>query len=172
MPDRGTDEHPPAGGAPPSHAAAARAVYGLLIVMAVLEAMEVHPPHAGWEGPELLVGTVLAVALAEVYADLIAGMLVHHKRPSRTELGLTGREAAPLLIGAPLPIVALVLSALGWVGIHRAIDAAQVIAYTTLLLFGWRTARQLDTRLPARVMAGLTFAAIGFLLVAIKAAFH
>src|SRR5215204_299280 len=103
MPDRGTDERPPADGGA-SHVPVARAVYGLLIVMTVLEAMELHPPHAGWAGAELLVGTVLAVALAEVYADLIAGMLVHHKRPSRTELGLTGREAAPLLIGAPLPI--------------------------------------------------------------------
>jgi hypothetical protein len=172
--------HDPQGGPRPgtavagagAHLAVARSVYGLLIVMTVLEAMELHPPHPGWAGPELLVGTVLAVALAEVYADLIAGMFVHHKRPSRTELGLTGREAAPLLIGAPLPIGVLVLSALGLVEIRHAIDAAQIVAYATLLVVGWRTARQLDARLPARVVGGLTLAAIGFLLVALKAAFH
>src|SRR5262249_16648936 len=109
MADRGADEHPPQRDGRASHLAVARAVYGLIIVLAVLETMELHPPGAGWEGPELLLGTVLTVVLAEVYADLIAGTFVHHKRPSRTELGLTGREAAPLLIGAPLPVLVLVL---------------------------------------------------------------
>jgi hypothetical protein len=170
MPDGAVDEQPSAALA--AHHAAARAVYGLIIVMAVLEAMELHPPAAGWEGAELLLGTVLAVALAEVYADLIAGTLVHNKRPSGTTLGLTMREAGPLLIGAPLPVIVLVLSALGLVEIHRAIDLAQIIAYTTLLIYGWRAAWQLDSRVAPRVITGLTFAGIGFLLVALKAAFH
>src|SRR5262249_20810424 len=108
----------------------------------------------------------------EVYADAIAGMFVHHKRLSRSEAGHIGREAAPLLIGAPLPVVVLILSALGLVEIHRAIDVAQVVAYATLLVYGWRTAQYLDARLATRVVGCLTFAAIGFLLVAIKAAFH
>src|SRR3954447_17325711 len=87
-----------------SHVAVARSVYGLLIVMTVLEAMEIHPPHAGWAGPELLAGTLLAVALAEVYADVFAGMFVHKQRLCRSDLGHMGREVAPLLIGVPLPV--------------------------------------------------------------------
>src|SRR5215212_627158 len=172
MAEGGAGEKPSDGDGRAAHLAAARAVYGLIIVMVVLEAMELHPPSAGWEGPELLIGTVLTLALAEVYADLIAGMLVHNKRPSRTELGLTGREAAPLLIGAPLPVIVLILSALGLVEIHRAIDLAQVIAYSFLLVYGWRAVQRLEGKLATRVVVGLTFAAIGFLLVALKAAYH
>jgi hypothetical protein len=155
-----------------THLAIARSVYGLVIVMSVLEVMEIHPPHAGWAGPELLVGTVLTVALAEVDADAIAGMFVHHKRLSRSEAGHIGWEAVPLLVGAPLPVAVLVLSALGLVEIHHAIDGAQIVAYTTLLLFGWWMARNLGTRPAARVAGGVTLVAIAFLLVALKAAFH
>jgi hypothetical protein len=172
MAGREVDERSPEGAGIAPHVAIARSVYGLLTVMTVLEAMELHPPHAGREGPEILIGTVLAVALFEAYADAIAGMLVHHRRLSRTELGLTGREAAPLLVGAPLPVAVLVLSALGLLEIHRAIDVAQIVAYATLLLYGWRTARQLDARLAPRLVGGLTFVAIGFLLVAVKSAYH
>ena len=137
-----------------SHVAVARSIYGLLLVMTVLEAMEIHPPHAGWAGPELLVGTLLAVALAEVYSDVFAGLFAHKKRLCRDALGHLGRETAPLLIGLPLPVAVLVISALGLVGIHHAIDAAQIIAYTSLLICGWWMARNLGARQAARVLDG------------------
>ncbi len=152
--------------------AVARSIYGLLIVMTVLEAMEIHPPHAGWAGPELLAGTLVAVALAEVYSDVFAGMFVQKKRLCRDDLRHLGRETAPLLIGLPLPVGVLVLSALGLVGIHHAIDAAQIMAYATLLFCGWWLARNLGARQAARVAGGVTMFAIAFALVALKAAFH
>jgi hypothetical protein len=155
-----------------SHVAVARSIYGLLIVMTVLEAMEIHPPHAGWAGPELLAGTLVAVALAEVYSDVFAGMFVQKKRLCRDDLRHLGRETAPLLIGLPLPVGVLVLSALGLVGIHHAIDAAQIMAYATLLFCGWWLARNLGARQAARVAGGVTMFAIAFALVALKAAFH
>jgi len=155
-----------------SHIAVARSIYGLLLVMTVLEAMEIHPPHAGWAGPELLIGTLLAVALAEVYSDVFAGMFVQKKRLCRNDLGHLGREAAPLLIGLPLPVAVLVISALGLVGIHHAIDAAQIIAYGSQLICGWWMARNMGARQAARVAGGITMFAIAFALVALKAAFH
>src|SRR4051794_5916030 len=59
-----------------SHVAVARSIYGLLIVMTVLEAMEVHPPHAGWAGPELLAGTLVAVGGAGGYSGGFGGGVV------------------------------------------------------------------------------------------------
>ena len=115
---------------------------------------------------------MLAVAPAAAYADLVAGTFVHNTRPSRTALGLTGREAAPLLIGAPLPVIVLVLSALGLLEIRRAVDLAQIVSYATHLIYGWLAVRRLEASLPTRIVVGLTFAAIGFVLVALKAAFH
>jgi hypothetical protein len=169
--DRATDK-PLASGRLVTHVVVARSIYGLLIVMTVLEAMEIHPPHAGWAGPELLAGTLVAVALAEVYSDAFAGMFVRKKRLCREDLRHLGRETAPLLVGLPLPVGVLVLSALGLVGIHHAIDAAQIMAYATLLLCGWWLARNLGARQTARVAGGVTMFAIAFALVALKAAFH
>jgi hypothetical protein len=169
--DQSTLEHSAASQAV-SHVAVARSIYGLLIVMTVLEAMEIHPPHAGWEGPELLAGTLLAVVLAEIYADVFAGMFVHKKRLCRGDLRHLGRETAPLLMGLPLPVGVLVLSAFGLIGIHHAIDGAQIMAYATLLICGWWMARNLGARQTARVVGGVTMFAIAFALVALKAAFH
>lgn len=159
-----------AGVTSPSHADIARSVYGLLIVMTVLEAMELHPPHAGWEGAELLLGSLLLVALADAYADAIAGMVVHKHPPNRTELRGVGRGIVPVLFGAPLPLLVLVLSAMGVISIRHAVDLAEIIAYATLLLFGWWMVRNLNPT--ARVIGGVTMVVIAFVLVALKAAFH
>jgi hypothetical protein len=58
--------------------------------MTVLEGMELHPPHAGWEGAELLLGSVLLVALADAYVAAIAGIVVQKKRLGRTDVRAMG----------------------------------------------------------------------------------
>ena len=138
--------------------------------MTVLEAMELHPPHAGWEGADLLPGTLLLVALAEAYADAIAGMVVHKHRPGRTDFRDVGRGVVPVMIGAPLPVIVLVVSALGLISIRHAIDLAEIIAYATLLFYGWWMVRNLGAA--SRVIGGVTMFVVAFRLVALKAAFH
>ena len=51
-----------------------RAIYGLITVLAVLQIMELHPPSP-WQGTVTLLGTTIAVALADAYSDSIAMML-------------------------------------------------------------------------------------------------
>ena len=49
----------------------AKAIYGLISVLAVLLIMEEHPPTA-WKGAGILFGTVLVLAMAETYSGTIA----------------------------------------------------------------------------------------------------
>ena len=149
----------------------ARAVYGLITVLAVLQAMELHPPDA-WRGAITLFGTTLAVALIEVYAEAIGVLLGRSGRLDRQELAHMWHEAAPVMVGAQGPTVVLVLSALGLMSVETAIDIAQVVAFLTLFGYGWRIGQLLDQRWTRQVASGLILVAIGGLLVGIKAAFH
>lgn len=149
----------------------ARAVYGLITVLAVLQAMELHPPEA-WRGAVSLFGTTLAVALIEVYAETIGEMLGTKTRLSRGDLVHIWHDAAPVLAGAQGPTIVLLLSAFGLMSVETAIDIAQLIAFVTLFGYGWRIGQMLDARLSRQLLSGLILIAIGGLLVGIKTAFH
>jgi len=54
-----------------------KAIYGLVTVLPVLALMRDHPP-AAWVAAAAVLGTTLAVALADGYSELIGRML--HRR--------------------------------------------------------------------------------------------
>jgi hemolysin III len=149
----------------------ARAVYGLITVLAVLQGFELHPPDA-WRGAVTLFGTTLVVALIEVYAETIGMMLGRSSRLGRQDVAHMWHDAAPVMVGAQGPTVVLVLSALGLMSVETAIDIAQVIAFVTLFGYGWRIGQLLDRRWTRQLLSGLLLLAIGALLVGIKSAFH
>lgn len=165
-------EHTPgAGKRPVSSNLVARAVYGLITVLAVLQAMELHPPEA-WRGAVTIFGTTLAIALIEVYAETIGELLGGRHRLARNDLVHFWHDATPVLVGAQGPTIVLILSALGLMSVETAIDIAQLVAFVTLFVYGWRIGQMLDVPIVRRVLSGLILVAIGGLLVGIKAAFH
>lgn len=149
----------------------ARAVYGLITVLAVLQAMSVHPPNP-WVGAISLFGTTLVVALIEVYAHVIGEMLGRRQPLGRQDLVHIWGDAAPVLVGAQGPTVILVLAGLGVMSMPTAITIAQVVAFLTLFGYGWRIGQLLDARFSRRLLSGLVLLAIGGILVGIKAALH
>lgn len=52
-----------------------KAIYGSVSILAVLLIMEEHPPD-GWTAAITLFGTVLAIAIAEVYSESIAEIII------------------------------------------------------------------------------------------------
>src|SRR5436853_2464974 len=61
----------------------ARVIYGAIVGLALVLALQFHPPSAG-QAAGALAATALAIALAEVYSELIAGEARTH-RPIRRE---------------------------------------------------------------------------------------
>ena len=155
----------------PSKTAVAKAIYGLITVLAVLVVMDDHPP-AAWRGAVTLFGTTLAVALVDTYSETIAGMLSYRRGPTRGELRRIWRGASPVLVGAQAPTLVLLASALGLLPVGRALTIAEVVAFLLLFGYGWRVGTTLHRdRLP-QLLSGLGLVAIGGLIVGIKAAFH
>jgi len=150
----------------------ARSIYGLITVLAVLEAMEHNPPSDAWHGVVILFGTTLAVALVEAYADSIAEIIARGGELSRSDFREIAHDVAPVMIGAQGPTVVFLFAAFGLVSVGHAIDLAQLVAFATLFGFGWRIGKLLHEQRLRQLVSGLLLVAIGGLIVGIKAAFH
>lgn len=155
----------------PSKHFVAKAIYGLIAVLAVLVTMEDHPPVA-WRGAVTLFGTTLAVALADLYSETIGRTLSHQRRPSRTELREIWHDVSPVLIGAQVPTLVLLLSATGLFSTRTAIFIAEVLANLLLFGYGWRAGQAQHRHWFRQLMSALFLVAIGGLIVGIKALFH
>lgn len=145
-----------------------KAIYGVMTILAVLEVMAEHPPTA-WRAAIVLFGTTFAVALIDVYAESVSYMVQHGKRPDLREIW---REVSPVLVGAQGPSLIMVASAIGLVGIDRAIDIAQVFSFLTLFAFGWKVGRTLHLNAFRQLLSGFVLVAIGALIVGVKVAVH
>lgn len=154
-----------------SRTAVAKAIYGLITVLAVLVVMDDHPPVA-WRGAVTLFGTTLAVALVDTYAETVAGMLSLQRGPSRGELREIWRDVSPVLVGAQAPTLVLLVAAFGLLSVERAITVALWVAFLLLFGYGWRVGTILHRRRLPQLLNGLALVAIGGLVVGIKAAFH
>lgn len=75
------------------------AIYGLLTVLPVLVVMRDHPP-SGWLAAGVALGTTLAVALAETYAETVGALLHRPHRLTSAELKANWRAGIPILAGA------------------------------------------------------------------------
>lgn len=155
----------------PSKTAVAKAIYGLITVLAVLVVMDDHPP-AAWRGAVTLFGTTLAVALVDTYSETIAGMLAHQRRPSRGELRAIWHDVSPVLVGAQAPTMVLLAAAFGLLSVGLALTVAEAVAFVLLFGYGWRVGTTLHRNRLPQLLSGLGLVAIGGLIVGIKAAFH
>jgi hemolysin III len=150
---------------------ASKTIYGFVVVLAVLAVMQDHPPPA-WNAALALFGTTLAIALAETYAEIIAGIISAQRRPTRAELRHMWSSTSPVLIGAQVPTAILLLSALGFYPIEPALTLAEVAVFLLLFTYGWRVAVILHENWIHRALAGSLFVGAGALVVGIKALFH
>jgi len=154
-----------------SHAPVSKAIYGLISVLAVLQALVLHPPTA-LQATVALFGTTVAVALADAYSESIAEMLVKRHSLSMDDLRKIGRDVAPVMTGAQAPTVVLLASALGLISLDLALTLAQIVAFALLFGFGWRVGQLLHENWIRQIISGLFLLAIGGLAVGIKTAFH
>ncbi len=104
-------------------ARARHAVYGSVIVLAVviaLEGTDVRPRAV----VESVLAAAIATVLAEVYADHLAGMIREARVPTAVERVETAKNAAAGLLAAVLPVLFFVLAWIGIMGLDAAFTAA------------------------------------------------
>jgi hypothetical protein len=149
----------------------ARLVYGVLAIGAVLAAESgSHEDYLDTIGSAVI--AICLYWLAHAYADVLGHRLQTHERLSITVLGRALRDEATILLGAALPLLALLLTWAFGVNLATGVEVALWTSVGSLIAFellaGIR-ARSTPRELVLEVGVGAT---MGLAIVALKVVLH
>jgi hypothetical protein len=139
-----------------------RVVYGAIVGLAVVVALQAHPPAAGVIAATI-VATAVAVALAELYSELVT---------VRETSGRSVREAVGVGLGAAFPAVFFLLEALGALGEEAAFTLAKWTGVAMIGGYGYIAARRAGNSATSAVLQALGIAAVGAVLIGFKSLVH
>jgi hypothetical protein len=148
-----------------------RVVYGSIIGLALVVAIESHPPKASvmaiW-----LAGTAIAVGLAEIYSEVV-GIETSTRQPvTRRQLGHMVEDAGAVAFGVAFPAVFFVISALSSMDVERAFTLAKWTGLGLIGFYGFWAARFAGAPTHRALFKALLVALIGAGLIALKAFVH
>lgn len=148
-----------------------RVIYGSIVGLALVVALEAHPPAAGTVAV-VLVTTAIAVALAELYSDVIGaririrGPLGERRRREALE------DVAAVAAGAAFPAVFFVLAAAGAIELDTAFDLAKWSGLGLISCYGFAAARLSGAAVSRSLLHALAVGAIGAAVIIVKALVH
>jgi hypothetical protein len=149
----------------------ARVLYGTIIGLALVVALESHPPTAGQMVAAVL-GTALAVGLAELYSEVI-GAEARTRRPiGRGDVRAFAAEAAAVTFGAGVPALFFLLAAVGLIGLETAFKLSKWTGLGLICGYGFIAARLAGLRVHRAVLHAAAVGAIGLALIALKSLLH
>jgi hypothetical protein len=148
-----------------------RVIYGSIIGLALVVALEAHPPRPGAVIATLL-GTALAVALAELYSELIALQVRGHRRAIVAERRHLLADMGAVTFGIAFPSVFFLLAAAGAFEDDTAFTVAKWTGLGLIGFYGFIGARVSGSSLLVALAQALAVAVIGGVLIALKALVH
>ena len=150
---------------------AARSIYGSILVLALLLALENHPPTP-LRAAGVVAGTVLAVLAAEAYAENLGAELALGRRETREERRARFRELAAMTVSAEAPVAILLLSAAGVLDLDTAFRLAKWSTLALLLIGGYLARRLAGTSRLSAAWSGLLVFGVGVVISVLKAWLH
>ena len=148
-----------------------RVIYGAIIGLALIVALEDHPPSPGVVAGTLL-GTAVAVGLAELYSELIGIETRTRRHVRRGELRHTATDIAAVAFGIAFPVVFFILAAAHAIGEDTAFTIAKWSGVGLIAFYGFCAARLAGDDLWASALRALAAALIGAFLIGLKALMH
>jgi hypothetical protein len=149
----------------------ARIVYGAIIGLALVVALEAHPPPPGVVVATVL-GTGVAVGLAEIYSETLGAEVRTRTRADREVMRTIWRDTAAVVFGVAFPATFFVVAATGAIDTDTAFDLAKWCGLGLIGFYGFIAARLSGARLATALVKGLTAALIGAFLIGLKALVH
>jgi hypothetical protein len=148
-----------------------RVVYGSIIGLALVVALEAHPPPPGSVIVSLL-ATAVAVGLAELYSELVGFETLKRRKVGRRELRHLGWDIAAVAFGIAFPAVFFALAAVGVLEDDTAFTVAKWTGCALIGVYGFAGARLSGAGLPAAFAQGAAVALIGAFLIMLKSLVH
>jgi hypothetical protein len=149
----------------------ARIIYGAIIGLAVIVALEDHPPRAAAVAAALA-GTAVAVGLAEIYSEAVATEARTRRRLRMVQVRVFALDALAVAVGAGFPALFFVAASLGWVELDLAFTLAKWTGLALICAYGYLGARLSGSRHAIAIIEALAVGAIGGFLIGLKALVH
>jgi hypothetical protein len=149
----------------------ARLIYGATIGLALVVALQAHPPGAA-QAAALVLGTAVAVGLAEAYAQFVGDEARLRRRPSRAEIAALLEDGGAVTSGAGFPAVFFVLAAVGVMELDTAFDLAKWTGLALICAYGFLAARLAGSGKLGALLHAAAVGVIGGILIALKAVLH
>jgi len=148
-----------------------KVIYGAIIGLAIVVALEDHPPSAGVVAATLA-ATAVAVGLAEIYSEAVGAAARARRRIRLVELRTLAIEAAAVTVGAGFPLVFFVASSAGALELDTAFTLAKWTGLGLVCAYGFLGARLAGAARGKALIEAVAVGAIGGILVAVKALVH
>ena len=148
-----------------------RVIYGSIIGLALVVVLQGHPPAVGVIIASLL-STAVAVGLAELYSEVVGTETRTRHRIERHELAHIVEDVIAVTIGVAFPALFFVLAAVSAIELDTAFRIAKWTGLALIGVYGFIAARFAGAGLLGAVAQGLAVAAIGAVMIAVKALVH
>ena len=149
----------------------ARVVYGAIIGLTLIVAVEAHPPDAAVMVAWLLL-TGVTVALAEVYSEVIGVETRERHRVTRHQLARFLREGWAVTLGVAFPAVFFLLAVFDLLEIDTAFWFAKWSGLGLIGFYGFWAARFAGAPVPRALAQAAVVSAVGGIVIAFKALVH
>jgi hypothetical protein len=148
-----------------------RVIYGSIIGLALVVVLQAHPPAVGVMIASL-VSTAIAVGLAELYSEVVGTETRTRHRIERHELAHIVEDVVAVTIGVAFPALFFVLAAAGVMEVDTAFKIAKWTGLALIGVYGFVAARFAGAGWLGAIAQGLAVAAIGAVMIAVKALVH
>jgi hypothetical protein len=149
----------------------ARVLYGAIVGLALVLVLQVHPPAAGVAVGSLL-GTAIAVGLAELYSEIVAAEARTRQPVDRQAIRAMAGEALAVVFGAGFPAVFFVLAAVGLIDVGLAFTLSKWSGLALICGYGFLAARLSGGGVVRALVHAAAVGALGGALIALKAFVH
>ena len=149
----------------------ARVIYGAIIGMALVVVLQAHPPEAGSVAISLA-STAVAVAVAEIYSEILGTETRNRRHVSREQVREIGVDAAAVAFGVAFPAVFFVLAAAGAMETATAFRFATWSGVGLIGFYGFAAGRLAGEGVATSLLQGLGAVLIGVAIIVVKALVH
>jgi hypothetical protein len=149
----------------------ARILYGAIIGLALVVALQDHPPTAVATAATII-GTAVAVGLAEVYSQFVADEARERRRIRLGELCRPAGDALAVATGAGFPAVFFLLAGVHVIELDLAFTLAKWTGLGLICAYGFVAARLAGLRLGGACLHAAAIGAAGCVLIVLKALLH
>jgi hypothetical protein len=149
----------------------ARVIYGAIIGLALVVTLEHNPPDAGVVAGSLVV-TGVAVGLAELYSEIVGTEVRTARRVERARLREIATDVTAVTLGVSFPAVFFLFAGVGAMEVETAFEWAKWSGLALTGFYGFCAARLSGMGLLGAALQAAAVAAIGGVLIGLKAVIH